>query len=148
MNSVTINYRHDQQLLNERIGDLKITAKSLIEHISESAVLADELDATTIEITTSSAFSILDMCGHFEAIDAAQSAPEFSADLPNKQCDWWWWNGDEDAQPILVSILFSGSNGEYFASMGQHGWTIAQFVETMGGQWMEAIIPNTPKQVA
>lgn len=70
----------------------------------------------------------------------------WSQNPPNEQADWWWWNGDEDAMPILVSVMSSGTNGEYFAATGQHGWNRAQWVKDMEGHWMKAVIPEPPKQ--
>jgi hypothetical protein len=64
--------------------------------------------------------------------------------LPDEQCAWWWWNGDPDGQPILVSILYSGTSCKYFAAIGQYGWNVAQYVEDMGGYWMKAVIPQPP----
>lgn len=89
-------------------------------------------------------------CGNEQEGESSRSpncALAWSTDLPNEQADWWWWDGDEDAQPILVSILVSGhgSQARYFASMGQHGWNHVQWVEGMGGHWMKAIIPEPPK---
>ena len=61
---------------------------------------------------------------------------------PDQQCLWWWWDEDPDSEPIPVSILESGTNNEYFASIGQHGWNRAQWVKEMGGVWMKVLIPK------
>lgn len=58
------------------------------------------------------------------------------------QAFYWWWNGDEDAAPVPVSVMFSGTCGEYFASVGQYGWTEPQFVTDMGGWWMKLAEPS------
>ena len=65
--------------------------------------------------------------------------------VPDDQCEWWWYNQDPDGAPILVSVLYSFSSGEHFASVGQHGWNVAQDVKDMGGVWMKAQIPEPPK---
>jgi hypothetical protein len=78
---------------------------------------------------------------HWKALAAN---PKFTADLPSEEHLWWWWNGDEDAAPVHVEIMYSGSNGEHFASLGQHGWTVAQWVKDMGGMWAKATVPATP----
>lgn len=69
---------------------------------------------------------------------------QWSKDLPNEQCSWWWWNGDEDSAPIHVHIMYSGTSGTYFASHGQYGWTEAQDCSDMGGWWMKIVDPDPP----
>lgn len=62
---------------------------------------------------------------------------------PDEQGYWWWWN--EDGPPIPVSIFASGHvDPRYFATVGQHGWTRAQWVEDMGGMWMRLEEPECP----
>lgn len=58
--------------------------------------------------------------------------------------DFWWWNGDEDSAPCLVTVFYSGFADNFFVPMGQHGWTRPQDVKEMDGWWMEAVIPNVP----
>jgi hypothetical protein len=70
----------------------------------------------------------------------------WSKDLPEEQGVYWWWNGDEDNAPLHVSIMYSGSDGSYFAPAGQYGWNRFQPVKEMGGWWMrlrEPEVPNT-----
>lgn len=65
-----------------------------------------------------------------------------------KSADWyWWWNGDEDAAPVVVSILSSGHkpNQTFFASMGQLGWNRPQDVSEMGGHWSLIKQPEIPQ---
>jgi hypothetical protein len=66
----------------------------------------------------------------------------WSKTCPDEQGYWWWWN--EDGPPIPVSIFASGhENVRYFATVGQHGWNRAQWVEDMGGFWMRLHEPST-----
>lgn len=57
---------------------------------------------------------------------------------------WWWWGGDEDSLPIPIDIAYSGSDGSYFASIGQYGWNRPQTVTEMGGWWMRLYEPELP----
>lgn len=72
----------------------------------------------------------------------ADPPPAWLHVLPDEQGYWWWWN--EDGPPIPVYIMFSGTDGRYFASVGQHGWNRVQYVEDMGGMWMPLPEPPTP----
>lgn len=87
-------------------------------------------------------------CCHANAIDQpADDERErlrwIQPDAIEEQGFYWWWNGDEDAAPIPVSVMLSGTCGEYFASVGQYGWTEPQFVTDMGGWWMKLVEPST-----
>jgi len=78
--------------------------------------------------------------------EADRQSGYWSRDLPNEQGVWWWWNDDEDSAPLHVSIMYSGSDGSYFAPAGQYGWNRYQPVKEMGGWWMrlrEPALPNT-----
>lgn len=65
----------------------------------------------------------------------------------DEQGEWWWWNGDQDSAPVAVSVLYSGFGDNYFASVGQLGWTRAQDVTEMGGLWRQIIQPNPPYEI-
>jgi hypothetical protein len=67
-------------------------------------------------------------------------------ELPSESGLWWWWNGDEDAAPIPVTIMYSGCGDNYFAPEGQYGWTRFQAVEEMGGWWKRLPEPLLPKE--
>ena len=64
-----------------------------------------------------------------------------AGEFPDDQAEWWWWNEDLDSPAILVFILYSETDDRYFASVGQHGWNVFQWVDDMGGRWMKAEIP-------
>lgn len=68
--------------------------------------------------------------------------PEWTRELPNEQGLWWWWN--EDGLPVPVSIMYSGTDGSFFASAGQWGWNRHQSVKDMGGLWTRLHEPETP----
>lgn len=58
---------------------------------------------------------------------------------------YWWWDEDPDAPPLPVSVLYSHTNGTYFASRGQLGWTRPQDVLDMRGWWMPLSEPQVTK---
>ena len=62
---------------------------------------------------------------------------------PSEQGAYWWWSGDEDSSPLHIEIMYSGSDGTYFATSGQYGWTVAQSVTEMGGWWIRIYAPKT-----
>jgi|SRR5579864_9286400 len=64
-----------------------------------------------------------------------------------KEGGWyWWWNGDEDAAPCPVSVMYSGTSGTFFATEGQLGWNRAQELSEMRGHWMRLHEPPTPEE--
>lgn len=93
-----------------------------------------------------------------ELADALERAEERIAELETKRPQWvgaeqvleqgWWhwWNGDRDIAPIPVSILWSGSDDRFFASIGQLGWTKPQYVTDMGGWWRLIPTPQLPTE--
>lgn len=62
--------------------------------------------------------------------------------LPDKQGWYWWWNEDPNSLPVPVSIVYSGTEKRYFASIGQLGWSRPQWVEDMGGKWQMLVEPS------
>lgn len=50
---------------------------------------------------------------------------------------WFWWNGE---QSFPVSIM-RDIDGRFFASAGQWGWSVAQFVDDMKGLWFPCLCP-------
>lgn len=54
---------------------------------------------------------------------------------------WLWWNG-ETTFPVNI---MRDAGGKMFASLGQWGWTRAQFLDEMGGLWSPFIVPEPPK---
>ena len=64
------------------------------------------------------------------------------ADRVSEQAWYWWWNGDEDSGPVIVSVFMGGPLTPPFATAGQLGWTVAQDVPGMGGWWMKIPEPE------
>lgn len=85
-----------------------------------------------------------DLSAAQERIRQLEEGYQWSKCFPNKQALWWWWNGNEDSAPIAVHIMYSGTDGSYFATEGQYGWNRAQDVEEMGGMWQPAYEPPAP----
>lgn len=77
---------------------------------------------------------------------AAPSGLAWTRDLPTESGAYWWWNEDEDSAPIHIEIMYSGSDGSYFAPAGQYGWNCFQSVAEMGGWWMRLHEPETPNE--
>jgi hypothetical protein len=61
--------------------------------------------------------------------------------LPDEPEYWWWWNGDLDSLPVPVFIMRDCAS-RYFATAGQLGWTVSQYVEDMGGFWLRLREPD------
>jgi hypothetical protein len=90
-----------------------------------------------------------DMCDAADEIErlmAIVDKPQWQRNPPDKSGWWWFWYGDADCAPAPVSIMYSGSDGRYFASSGQLGWTRRQYVDDMPGYWMP--LPEPPIQTA
>jgi len=79
-------------------------------------------------------------------LTAIVDKPQWQRNPPDKSGWWWFWYGDADCAPAPVSIMYSGSDGRYFASSGQLGWTRRQYVDDMPGYWMP--LPEPPIQTA
>lgn len=56
---------------------------------------------------------------------------------------WLYWNGETT---FPVNIMRDAS-GKMFASLGQWGWTRAQFLDEMGGLWSPFIVPEPPREL-
>jgi hypothetical protein len=63
---------------------------------------------------------------------------------PTVQGWYWHWNGDEDSAPSPLSVLWSGTSGKCFVSMGQAGISEAVDCDVYGGWWLELKVPETP----
>lgn len=70
----------------------------------------------------------------------------WTRDLPDESGSYWWWNGDADSAPIHINIEHSGTTGDYFASMGQYGWTEARDCKDMAGWWKRLPEPALPNE--
>jgi hypothetical protein len=55
---------------------------------------------------------------------------------------WWWDNGE---QVCPVNIEWCPTSQQFFATLGQWGWTRAQMLEEMRGMWRPCIEPDTDK---
>lgn len=55
-----------------------------------------------------------------------------------------WWH-DDGEQIYPVNIAFSPTDNRFFATLGQWGWTRAQFLTDMGGRWMPCVEPLPDK---
>lgn len=71
---------------------------------------------------------------------AVEQSP-WSLPLPNEQ-GLWWWLSDDESIPCPIHIAYSGCGGDYFATIGQYGWTEPQKVADMGGWWMRLYEPK------
>ncbi len=66
----------------------------------------------------------------------------WSATPPQEQGLYWHWSGSVDDAPIVLSVLYSGSNKECFVSIGQYGITKAIFCSEYGGFWASCPQPE------
>lgn len=72
------------------------------------------------------------------------AGPVWTRNLPTESGVYWWWNEDDDCAPLHLEIMYSGSDGSYFAPAGQYQWTEFQPVARLGGWWMRLYEPETP----
>lgn len=70
--------------------------------------------------------------------------PEWTQTPPTHQGEYWHWNGDEDAAPMPMFVMWSGTSGKCFVSAGQLGITEAIDCDKYGGWWMMLITPQLP----
>lgn len=75
-----------------------------------------------------------------EVAELRRDKPKLSPKLPDSQGPWWWQSDGESA-PCIVHIAYSGCSGDYFATIGQYGWTEPQSVKDMGGLWVKTQEP-------
>ena len=123
----------------------------LTEKLKELLMGCDITIARSIGIYNSDFLGYYPSSRFAEAI-VKQLAPEiekmllresWSRDMPNKQGYWWQWDGD--SEPMIWSVLFSGTANDYFCSLGQNGLHSAVDCKEMGGWWRPCPIPSTPK---
>jgi len=63
---------------------------------------------------------------------------------PTSQGWYWHWTGDDDCGPVPISVLYSGTTGNCFVSMGQLGIDRAIDCNQYGGWWMPIYDPKVP----
>lgn len=114
-----------------------LAAKKLDDAINEPALGIDVIAASN---DLRSALSALSDSPPNEMVSA------WTDRLPDEQCDYWHWNGDEDSAPIHVSVFYSGGSESYFLPAGQYGWTEPQDCKSLGGYWMKDETPNSPSR--
>lgn len=76
------------------------------------------------------------------SIPPAGEEPTWSKTPPTAQGWYWHWNGDPGHQPIPTSVIYSGTTGTCFVSIGQLGITEAIFCDKYGGYWMRMREPS------
>lgn len=64
---------------------------------------------------------------------------------PTKQGLYWHWSGSHDDAPIVLSVIYSGTNEQCFVSAGQYGIKTAIYCESYGGWWAECTPPELPE---
>jgi hypothetical protein len=69
-------------------------------------------------------------------------AKEWSKQIPTNQAWYWHWSGDPDCGALPTSVLYSGTTGKYFVSMGQLGLDHAIDCEEYGGYWIKMDEPS------
>jgi hypothetical protein len=91
-----------------------------------------------------------------KAIAALDAAPlprqaavqgEWSEKPPTEQAWYWHWNGDPDAAPFVMSVLYSGSAKKCFVSRACTSSGMAEMCDEYGGYWMRMIEPATPAEI-
>lgn len=73
------------------------------------------------------------------------STNKWTKNAPTQSGLYWWWSGDEDHLPLVVDIMWSGTDNSYFTPAGQHGWMSFQPVDEMEGWWMAIDYPALPE---
>lgn len=76
---------------------------------------------------------------------ATSAEPEWSQQPPVRSGTYWHWNGDYDSGPLPIFVMWSGTNGKCFVSMGQLGLTHAIDCDEYGGWWKELLDPALPE---
>lgn len=71
--------------------------------------------------------------------------PAWTQTSPSHAGLYWLWQGDEDAAPFPVTVMYSGTSGECFLASGQWGWNRHQDCsELQGSWWMPCTEPALP----
>lgn len=63
---------------------------------------------------------------------------------PTEQGFYWHWSGSLDDAPVVLSVLYSGTNKQCFVSAGQYGIKNAIYCDKYGGWWAECKPPELP----
>lgn len=69
----------------------------------------------------------------------------WSDDPPTEQGFYWHWSGSLDDAPVVLSVLYSGTNKQCFVSAGQYGLKKAIYCNKYGGWWAECKPPELPE---
>ena len=68
-------------------------------------------------------------------------ADGFTKKLPDEK-GYWWHLLSEGCSPVPVWILYSDETDSYYAAAEQHGWDRYKELESMGGFWKKAKVPE------
>lgn len=137
---------HGSDIFGQAAGRLRALKECLTKEESER----EEAEEALREIYM--------LCGNGDPSDGEGTSPaevvqglqnfiadgKWTKELPTESGSYWHWNGDQDANPIHLEIMWSGHTNSCFAPAGQWGWTEAQNVEDMGGFWMRLNTPTPP----
>ncbi|CAB3733041.1 hypothetical protein LMG22037_05761 [Paraburkholderia phenoliruptrix] len=85
----------------------------------------------------------------FGRATASADVPAFAwtKEPPSEQGRYWHWNGDLDARPVPLSVLWSGSTKKCFVGIGQYGITTAIDCDVYGGYWQPVIEPKMDESI-
>lgn len=73
---------------------------------------------------------------------------EWTQAAPTEQGFYWHWCGDEDASPLPLFVMFSGTSKRCFISLGQFGIQGTPDCAEYGGWWLPIEIPPTPNSTS
>lgn len=124
----------------KRIDDLEEYICSLVYRVTDGRMSKGyDINAVASEVE--------DICQSLcdEAVEDYKSSSKdrWTTTPPTEQAWYWHWNGDHDCAPLPISVLYSGTSGKCFVSMGQLGIKHAIDCDQYGGFWMKLERPKT-----
>jgi len=78
-------------------------------------------------------------------IENQQTDTTWSDTPPTEQGFYWHWSGSLDDAPVVLSVLYSGTNKQCFVSSGQYGIKNAIYCDKYGGWWAQGKPPELPE---
>lgn len=65
---------------------------------------------------------------------------------PDQPGQYWWWDGDADAELVYIKSIYKmGDHKKYYSAPGQYRWADYKLLNEMGGKWMKAVVPEHPE---
>lgn len=130
--------RDKLRVVSSSYGDLPEAVTNLIEpHVWDNMTASEQRD-----------WAVKQLAAEKRQREVAKRAleAEWTNLPPTEQGEYWHWDGNPDAAPFPLSVMWSGTAQKCFVCIGDHPH--APFCDDFGGWWMRIHQPPQPIDAA